>query len=70
MLPSTITDQIRLWELERDRLQFSEGEGVRVWVRVREGVCVCKEVSLTVMVVQSNSNDSLGQLQYCSNLTL
>lgn len=26
VLPPTITDQIRLWELERDRLQFSEGE--------------------------------------------
>ncbi|XP_058475123.1 general transcription factor IIH subunit 4 [Solea solea] len=25
VLPPTITDQIRLWELERDRLQFSEG---------------------------------------------
>uniref|UniRef100_A0A3Q1FQ71 General transcription factor IIH subunit 4 n=1 Tax=Acanthochromis polyacanthus TaxID=80966 RepID=A0A3Q1FQ71_9TELE len=25
VLPSTITDQIRLWELERDRLQFTEG---------------------------------------------
>lgn len=24
-LPPTITDQIRLWELERDRLQFTEG---------------------------------------------
>uniref|UniRef100_A0A3Q1CIJ2 General transcription factor IIH subunit 4 n=1 Tax=Amphiprion ocellaris TaxID=80972 RepID=A0A3Q1CIJ2_AMPOC len=24
VLPSTITDQIRLWELERDRLQFTE----------------------------------------------
>jgi len=28
VLPSTITDQIRLWELERDRLQFTEGEHV------------------------------------------
>lgn len=26
VLPPTITDQIRLWELERDRLQFTEGE--------------------------------------------
>ena len=26
ILPPTITDQIRLWELERDRLQFTEGE--------------------------------------------
>lgn len=26
VLPPTITDQIRLWELERDRLRFSEGE--------------------------------------------
>uniref|UniRef100_A0A3Q4G0E3 General transcription factor IIH subunit 4 n=1 Tax=Neolamprologus brichardi TaxID=32507 RepID=A0A3Q4G0E3_NEOBR len=25
VLPPTITDQIRLWELERDRLQFTEG---------------------------------------------
>ncbi|XP_061475168.1 general transcription factor IIH subunit 4 [Rhineura floridana] len=25
VLPPTITDQIRLWELERDRLRFSEG---------------------------------------------
>ncbi|XP_064408130.1 general transcription factor IIH subunit 4 [Latimeria chalumnae] len=25
VLPPTITDQVRLWELERDRLQFSEG---------------------------------------------
>lgn len=25
VLPSTITDQIRLWELERDRLRFTEG---------------------------------------------
>ncbi|XP_068602905.1 general transcription factor IIH subunit 4 [Brachionichthys hirsutus] len=25
VLPPTITDQIRLWELERDRLQFAEG---------------------------------------------
>ncbi|KAK0142377.1 General transcription factor IIH subunit 4 [Merluccius polli] len=25
VVPSTITDQIRLWELERDRLQFTEG---------------------------------------------
>ncbi|XP_041931971.1 general transcription factor IIH subunit 4 [Alosa sapidissima] len=25
VLPSTITDQIRLWELEKDRLQFTEG---------------------------------------------
>lgn len=25
ILPPTITDQIRLWELERDRLQFTEG---------------------------------------------
>lgn len=25
VLPATITDQIRLWELERDRLQFTEG---------------------------------------------
>uniref|UniRef100_A0A672MWU3 General transcription factor IIH subunit 4 n=1 Tax=Sinocyclocheilus grahami TaxID=75366 RepID=A0A672MWU3_SINGR len=25
ILPSTITDQIRLWELEKDRLQFTEG---------------------------------------------
>lgn len=28
VLPPTITDQIRLWELERDRLRFSEGEYV------------------------------------------
>lgn len=28
ILPPTITDQIRLWELERDRLQFTEGECV------------------------------------------
>ncbi len=28
VLPPTITDQIRLWELERDRLQFTEGEHV------------------------------------------
>jgi hypothetical protein len=26
VLPPTITDQIRLWELERDRLRFTEGE--------------------------------------------
>ncbi|XP_027489524.1 general transcription factor IIH subunit 4-like isoform X1 [Corapipo altera] len=25
VLPPTITDQIRLWELERDRLRFSDG---------------------------------------------
>lgn len=25
VLPPTITDQVRLWELERDRLRFSEG---------------------------------------------
>ncbi|XP_032903382.1 general transcription factor IIH subunit 4-like [Amblyraja radiata] len=25
VLPPTITDQVRLWELERDRLQFTEG---------------------------------------------
>ncbi|XP_061690615.1 general transcription factor IIH subunit 4 isoform X6 [Syngnathoides biaculeatus] len=25
VLPPTVTDQIRLWELERDRLQFTEG---------------------------------------------
>lgn len=25
VLPPTITDQIRLWELERDRLRFTEG---------------------------------------------
>ncbi|KAJ3609324.1 hypothetical protein NHX12_023847 [Muraenolepis orangiensis] len=25
VVPATITDQIRLWELERDRLQFTEG---------------------------------------------
>ncbi|XP_063095318.1 general transcription factor IIH subunit 4 isoform X4 [Cavia porcellus] len=29
VLPPTITDQIRLWELERDRLRFTEGE--RSW---------------------------------------
>lgn len=28
VLPPTITDQIRLWELERDRLQFTEGEHI------------------------------------------
>lgn len=32
VLPPTITDQIRLWELERDRLRFTEGE----WLLVTE----------------------------------
>lgn len=30
VLPPTITDQIRLWELERDRLRFTEGEWLLV----------------------------------------
>ena len=25
ILPSTVTDQIRLWQLERDRFKFSDG---------------------------------------------
>ena len=25
ILPSTITDQIKLWEIERDRLRYTEG---------------------------------------------
>ena len=25
MIPPTITDQIRLWELERDRFKFNDG---------------------------------------------
>ena len=25
VIPPTITDQIKLWEMERDRLQYSEG---------------------------------------------
>ena len=47
MLPPTITDQIRLWELERDRLRFTEGEYVLVaksWSLAREradsSVCI------------------------------
>lgn len=32
VLPPTITDQIRLWELERDRLRFTEGEWLWWWI--------------------------------------
>ncbi len=40
ILPPTITDQIRLWELEKDRLQFTEGE------------CVCAYESSSVVPKQ------------------
>ena len=26
IIPSTVVDQINLWQMERDRLQFSDGE--------------------------------------------
>ena len=28
LIPPTVSDQIRLWERERDRLEFGEGETV------------------------------------------
>uniref|UniRef100_A0AAY4BHG3 General transcription factor IIH subunit 4 n=1 Tax=Denticeps clupeoides TaxID=299321 RepID=A0AAY4BHG3_9TELE len=49
VLPPTVTDQIRLWELERDRLQFTEGVlynqflhglGVLVWQNAPQRVMV------------------------------
>ena len=53
VIPPTITDQVRLWELERDRLTFTEGvlynqflsqshfELLRDYAKVCVFVCTC-----------------------------
>lgn len=47
VIPPTITDQIRLWEMERDRLTFMEGVCMHVCVHV----CQVGETSLHLQAV-------------------
>uniref|UniRef100_A0A3B3XBQ4 General transcription factor IIH subunit 4 n=1 Tax=Poecilia mexicana TaxID=48701 RepID=A0A3B3XBQ4_9TELE len=70
VLPPTITDQIRLWELERDRLQFTEGVLYNQFLSQADfevlrdraqglGCLVWQDVAHRVMVVTSHGHSEV-----------
>ncbi|XP_043995114.1 general transcription factor IIH subunit 4 [Gambusia affinis] len=70
VLPPTITDQIRLWELERDRLQFTEGVLYNQFLSQADfevlrdraqglGCLVWQDVAHRVMVVTSQGHSEV-----------
>ncbi|XP_035490139.1 general transcription factor IIH subunit 4 isoform X3 [Scophthalmus maximus] len=54
VLPPTITDQIRLWELERDRLQFTEGVLYNQFLSQADFEVLRDRAQLAVSVVPTN----------------
>uniref|UniRef100_A0A8C2WDZ6 General transcription factor IIH subunit 4 n=1 Tax=Cyclopterus lumpus TaxID=8103 RepID=A0A8C2WDZ6_CYCLU len=60
VLPPTITDQIRLWELERDRLQFTEGKFLLEDLCTSGlGCLVWQDVAHRVMVVSPHGHSEV-----------
>ena len=68
-VPPTITDQIRLWEQERDRFQFTEGvlynqflsqadyETVKNYASSLEVVVWCSDAKRTLVVTKDGHDD-------------
>uniref|UniRef100_A0AAY4BHF1 General transcription factor IIH subunit 4 n=1 Tax=Denticeps clupeoides TaxID=299321 RepID=A0AAY4BHF1_9TELE len=59
VLPPTVTDQIRLWELERDRLQFTEGVLYNQFLSHGLGVLVWQNAPQRVMVVTPHGHSEV-----------